>query len=158
MATVKNTFTVLDTPEKVWAALADFALWDRYLGIPDPQPKGWGSRFKLEGPPAAGARLQMLFGEKLMQEWKIDEFTPPSRLRLSSEVWHGSQPVRMDSYFDIEIVRVSGTECQVNATFDTFFSHPFLGPLMFIVPLKGDMNACLRKMERGVLEQLDGAR
>jgi hypothetical protein len=158
MSKQTTTFNALDTPQRIWAAVSDFGLWDAYLGVPDPQPKGWGNRFKSDGPAGQGGRLQMLFGDKLMQEWSIDEWAPPSRLRLSSVAWHGSPYLRMDSVIEVSIAPVNPTETRVELSIETFFSHPFVGPLMFFIPLGGDLRACLRKMERGILERLSGAR
>lgn len=158
MSKQTNSFTVLDTPGNVWATVADFGLWDKYLGVPEPEKKGWGNRFKLDGPAAPGARLEMLYNDKLAQEWKIDELAAPSKLRISSQVWHGVQLFRMDSYIEVSIAPLSPTETKVDLTIESFFSHPILGPLVFFIPLGGDLRACLRKMERGMIEKLSGAR
>lgn len=161
MAQRQRSFSVLETPDRIWAALSDPGAWEQYLPYCPPQYYGWGRRFRPLDAMGAGARLQMLHGEEVVQDWTVAEWQPPQRLKLASTAWHGRSELRMASSVTVEVASLSPVESTVTLTLETAFTHPLFGLLMAftpLTPLGRALNSGLAHMERGILARLDGGK
>ena len=155
MATISRSFTLLESPERIWAVLSDFPRWNRLFAMRDARRRGWGDRFAVRAGSGAGMQLAMVNAEtELFQEWIVDEWTEPSRLRLSSRSCYGSANTHMRSAFQFDLAPVSSSETRVQIRFESEFSHPLWSLFLFWVPLRGDLTRVVEKMERGLADAL----
>ena len=154
MTSVSLSFTALLPPEKIWRALTDFDRWGGYLVLEDAKEKGWGNRWQAQGQPGPGMKLSVYFDQALMQEWAVEDWSPPKRLKLSSTAWHGSRPYAMRSSLEFTLSAASPVETKVDMVLETEFSHPIFGVIFKIVPLKKEFSRVLARFERGLVAAL----
>ena len=155
MASYSKSFTLLETPERIWTVLADFPRWDRMMVMPDARRRGWGDRFAVREGAGPGMRLAMINEKReLFQEWRVEEFLPPKRLRLVSEKSYGPGNTHMDSEFVFEVSPVSPSETKVEIRFDAAFSHPFWSLAFFWLPIRHHLRRMVERMERGLVDAL----
>lgn len=153
MATCSKSFTLLETPQRIWAVLVDFPRWDRLLVMRKARSRGWGDRFAVRAGAGAGMELAMINGEsELFQEWAVDEWSEPTRLRLSSRLCHGEANTHMNASFEFNLSPVSTTETRVEIRADADFSHPFWSVALFWLPIKGEVSRVVDRMERGIVQ------
>lgn len=159
MATATRTFTVMDTPERVWAVLSDLPRWNRLFAMEDAQKRGWGDRFTPRGAAGPGARLAMVDGAgRVYQDWEVEDWTPGQRLKLASRSYHSENSmVEMASTIEARITPISQLETQVELRFDAAFSHPVWSLMLAIIPLRGHLSRVLFRMEKGLISALSGA-
>lgn len=156
MTSVSHSFTALLSPEKMWRALVDFNRWGGYFIIEDGKDKGWGNRWQAQGEPGQSMRLSLFSDQTLVQEWSVQEWSPPKRLKLSSFAWHGSPYLAMESTLDFTLTVASPVETKFDMRMDARFTHPFLGIFLSCVPLKKELSRVLARFERGLVAALSG--
>lgn len=155
MAQVGRSFKVLDSAEKTWAAVSDINRW--VLALPEARNKGWGDAWSVSQL-APGAPVAMYLGQKLVQEWQLEEWQPPRKLRLASRRWRGEPRQSMASWIEVGVTQVSATETVVDLKLETRFNAPNFGFLLnLLIPVKQDLNRVLARMEKGMLAVLAAA-
>jgi hypothetical protein len=159
MAAATRTFTVMDTPPRVWTVLSDLPRWNRLFGMDDARKRGWGDRFALQSAPARGGRLTMTDAEgRAFQEWEIEEWIPGQKLRLASrKTLCANTMAEMESVIEASILPISALETQVELRFNAKFSHPVWSLMLALIPLKGQLSRVLFRMEKGLIAALSGA-
>ena len=156
MTSVKNSFSLLTKPEPIWQALTDFSRWGSYVVIRDARSKGWGDRWQAMDEPGRSMRLNVYDGTELMQEWSASEWTPPNRLVVASNAWHGSPQVAMQSSLEFTLTPKTPAETVVTIRFESRFTHPLLGFVLSFVPLKKEFSGVLERFEQGLIAALSG--
>jgi len=157
MARRERTFNVIDTPERIWAAVSDFAAWSNYLLGEEPKHHGWGRTLRPLDVPGNGCRLEMLHGAKVVQEWVVQAWEPGRRLALQSTKWYGAEVAAMSSAISIDVAQASAVESRVTITVDAIFTHPIYGLITKIAPVGRALEPFLAHMERGILARLERA-
>lgn len=159
MATAERTFTVLDTADRVWSVVSDLPNWNRLFAMDDARKRGWGDRFVVRSGSGRGALLAMTDGRgRVFQEWEIEEWAPPQRLRLASRrSFNENSMTDMQSTIEVAVMQVSQLETQVVIRFDASFSHPLWSLMLAFVPLKGQISRVLTRMEKGLIAALSSA-
>ncbi len=158
MAQATRSFTVLDTPQHVWSALADFSRWSRYLRIRNAQKtSGWGSVLEPRGACAQGTPLAMLADGRVVQEWVIESWRPAEQLRVASREWHGTPLFAMRSSIQAALSSTSPAETQVQLSIDLSFCDPSWGWLLNFCPMRSVLDRALVDFEKGLLDALAGA-
>jgi len=99
----------------------------------------------------------MYLGDELMQEWEVEQWTPPTRLRVVSRVSHGDPRVAMDSSFDITLTASSPVETKVDIAMETRFTHFFYGFLFSLGPMKKELTQILDQFEQRLVEAIPSA-
>lgn len=155
MASYSKSFTLLETPDRIWSVLSDFPRWDRMMVMPDARRRGWGDRFHVREGSGPGMRLAMI-NEKteIFQEWVVHEFVPPKRLRLANEKCYGPGNSHMSAEFAFDITPVSPSETKVEIRFDAALNHPFWSLIFFWLPIRHHCRRLVERMERGLVDAL----
>jgi uncharacterized protein YndB with AHSA1/START domain len=156
MTSVSHSFTALLSPDKMWRALTDFNRWSGYLIIEDAKDKGWGNRWQAQGEPGQGMKLMLYDDQALMQEWTVQDWAPPKRLKLASSSWRASPQLAMDSSLEFTLTPVSPVETRFEIRMDARFSHPILGIFLSVIPIKTELSRALARFERGLVAALSG--
>lgn len=155
MAVVRRSFSVLEPAPRVWAALADFSGWSRLLTMKDARAKGWGNRFMPRARPAAGVALDMLYDAQPMQDWVVEEWTPPERMSLSSRRWLGPPAYAMASRLSVALRASSPVETLVGLELESRFCAVPWGPILNVItPLRRELRLLLAGMEEGLVQLL----
>lgn len=154
MAQAKRTFSVLEPAAKAWLAAANVNRWT--LLLQDAAKKGWGDRWSAQSL-APGSPVLMLLGERVVQEWAIDETVPEQRLRLSSRVWRGRPQGSMASSLMVTMTQMSPAETMVDLSVETRFDAPNWGFFFnMLAPVEKDLRRLLAHMEKGIVDALSG--
>lgn len=157
MARAVYEFGVLDGTERVWAAISDFSRWDRYLKIPDARKRGWGDSFTVRAGSGQGMELAMLSDGDLIQDWIVEVWDPPRRLRLASRACYGNPMAATSASIDFTLTQASAAETRVAITLETKFTEPTFGWFFNLVPVGDQLKKALERMSAGILEVLEGA-
>jgi hypothetical protein len=157
MARASHEFGVLDPPERVWAAISDFSRWNRYLKIPDARKRGWGDSFAVRAGSGQGMDLAMLCDGDIVQDWIVEVWEPPQRLRLASRACYTHPMKAMASSIDFTLASVSAAETRVSIVLETSFTDPTYGWFLNLVPMRGELAKALERMSAGILDVLQGA-
>ena len=78
MADIKQRYTILAEPEKVWDALVNPEIIEKWGGGPAVMSEDVGSEFSLWGGDIYGRNIEVEKGIKLVQEWYGGEWDSPS--------------------------------------------------------------------------------
>ena len=154
MTSVSRSFRVLLTPGKIWPALTDFARWGSYGSIENAQNKGWGNRWTLQDEAGQNARVFLYQDDELMQEWCIEEWSPPKRFALASRVWHGDSPAAQQTRMIFALSPVTPAETTVEIQFESRFTHPLWGLALSLWPMRGEFDRVLARFEKGLVAAL----
>lgn len=156
MASHSKSFTLLDTPERIWSILADFPRWNRIFYMPDARKRGWGDRFHVKDKAAQGGTLYMMNEEtEVWHEWAIEEFVPPRRLKLSTRRCFSRIPAKhVKAAIELTVTPVSAGETKVDVRLDAELSDPFWSFFTFWIPLKGILRKVVDNMEQGLARAL----
>lgn len=157
MAKAAHSFCVLDTQPRVWAALSDFRLWNRYLRMPDARKRGWGNAMAVRAGSGQGMQLAMLIDGQLVQDWVVEAWRPPEGMRLANRKCYGPPRAAMTASFEAAVAQVSSAETRVDLAFEASFCDPSWGWLLNLCPIKSQLKLALTRMERGLLDVLSGA-
>ena len=152
MASAEKVFAVLEPAAKVWAVFADFPRWNDLLIVEEAASRGWGDRFLPKTPPALGTWLEMRHGDRPVQIWQIDQWTPGQSMGLASRRWLGRATGEMQSRLTVELRPTSAVETALRIRLESRFTHFFFGPLLTLAfPLKRELAAALNRLEDGVV-------
>lgn len=155
MAVARRDFATRHAPERVWAVVSDLARWGELLIIDKPEIKGFGDRFRPLDPPRAGARVEILFHDRLMQVWEVAAWEPCRRLALKSVEWHGRGLFSIASDVEVAVEPTAPEGSSVKLRFSARFDHPWTGRLIErYAKGEAELARILQRMEGRILADL----
>jgi activator of HSP90 ATPase len=83
MPTIKQTYEMNATPEKVFEALVDSEIIQIWSGDEAKMGADVGDSFTLWGGQMFGKNLEVVKNKKLVQEWNYDQWDAPSRVTFT---------------------------------------------------------------------------
>lgn len=83
MKTIKQTYLINASRDKVWQALVDPKIIDGWGGGPAKMSEGVGFKFSLWGGDIHGKNIKVLKEKQLVQEWISGDWEQPSKVTFN---------------------------------------------------------------------------
>lgn len=95
MKTIKQTYTIEAPVEKVWQALVDPKVIEKWGGGPAEMGANQGENFSLWGGQIEGKNVKVVANKELVQEWYAGNWPEPSILKFELKEKDGKTTVEL---------------------------------------------------------------
>lgn len=124
MKTIKQTYLINASPEKVWQALVDPEVIDKWGGGPAKTDDRVGTEFSLWGGDIHGKNLEVVKNKKLVQDWFGGDWPKASKVTFILK--------EKDGKTTIDLLHEDVPENEANDIADGW-KECYLGPLKELV-------------------------
>lgn len=120
MKTINQTYLIKASPKKVWQALTDPSIIDKWGGGPVRMNEQVGTEFSLWGGDIHGKNIKVVKGKQLVQEWFSGKWEKASKVTFTL--------VEKDSKTELNLLHEDVPDEEVK-DIDEGWKEYYLGPL-----------------------------
>lgn len=120
MKTIKQTYVIYASVEKVWEALTEPSIIDKWGAGPAKMDNKVGTKFSLWGGDIHGKNIRVIKHKELVQEWFGGEWDKPSIITFTL--------TEKDGKTTVDLVHVDVPDAEVDDIADGWKTY-YMGPL-----------------------------